>query len=103
MILTPLLLKYKKHTIILIHLFFVGISFSNHHFFLVLQYFTDPISHLVFRTKKSAHQHFWTQKNHKDGTWPTRSVTKKYFSDKCKDLLGKYPCSRYFSFNFSNY
>lgn len=49
-------------------------------------YFTDPISHLVFRTKKSAEQYFWTKKNRKDGCSPTLSVTKKYFSDEHRDM-----------------
>uniref|UniRef100_A0ACD5WLR6 Uncharacterized protein n=1 Tax=Avena sativa TaxID=4498 RepID=A0ACD5WLR6_AVESA len=49
-------------------------------------YFTDPVSHLVFRTKKSAEQYFWTKGNLKDGCSPTLSVRDKYFCDKCKDM-----------------
>jgi hypothetical protein len=99
-ILAIFFIKYMKY-LLCFHLLFFGSCFITNNY-LVMQYFTDPINHYVFRTKKSAEEYFWTNKNRKDGCSPTLSVTKKYFFDKCEDLPGNYCSFWVYFFSFAN-
>ncbi|WVZ84582.1 hypothetical protein U9M48_031605, partial [Paspalum notatum var. saurae] len=49
-------------------------------------YYTDPVSHRVFRTLKSVLSYLSTGEISKHAYWPTRNVIDMYSFDKCADL-----------------
>lgn len=59
----------------------------NHSFFLIVQYYTDPVSHLVFRTLKSVISYLQTGEISKHAYLPRRSVIDIYSFDRCTDLV----------------
>lgn len=55
--------------------------------YLIVQYYTDPVSHRVFRTLKSVMSYLETGEITKHAYIPRRSVTHMYSFDKCTDLV----------------
>lgn len=52
-----------------------------------MQYYTDPISHRVFRTLKSVLSYIGTGEISKHAYLPRRNVIDMYSFDKCADLV----------------
>ena len=54
---------------------------------LIMQYYTDPVSHRVFRTLKSVLSYLGTGEISKHSYLPRRNVIDMYSFDKCADLV----------------
>lgn len=57
-----------------------------------MQYYTDPVSHHVFRTLKSVLSYLQTGEISKHAYVPRKSVTDMYSFDKCADLVIAFSC-----------
>jgi hypothetical protein len=72
--------------------------------YLVMQYFTDPLSQSSCISHKVIHKKYvWTNKNHKDGCSSTLSVSNKYFFINVNTCLVITIHFRFMLFSFSIY